>query len=112
MLRVHYLSFLISVPVFLRYLVYWLWAEQLRLIDEQGVSRETFSDVVMHEFTVVTADGRSVPLIPGGAAAPLSFDNRGVFADLTIHYKCVPRASCRVVAWRRGGKLRVCRAVR
>ncbi len=61
-------------------------------IDAQGVTEESFGDVFMQEFMVMTADGREVPLLPGGATLPVTFANRRTFADMTIQYKCVPPA--------------------
>ena len=54
----------------------------VRTIERQGVTEEGFQDVIMETFTTLTTDDRVVELLPGGAERPVTFRDRGEFADL------------------------------
>ncbi|CAN0181713.1 unnamed protein product [Pylaiella littoralis] len=56
--------------------------QDIRNIDQKGVTRAIFSDIVMENFTALSLDDREVELKPGGTNIPVTWDNRLEYADL------------------------------
>jgi hypothetical protein len=58
--------------------------DRFRTVDrDHGVTtEEEFADLFSEVFTASLADGRVVELVPGGRELPVTFANRGRFADL------------------------------
>ncbi|CAM9164819.1 unnamed protein product [Ectocarpus sp. 8 AP-2014] len=56
--------------------------QDIRTIDQKGVTRTLFSDIVMENFTAVSLDNREVELKPGGKNISVTWDNRFEYADL------------------------------
>eukprot|EP00752_Nemacystus_decipiens_P002251 g2132.t2 len=56
--------------------------QDIRTIDQKGVTRAIFSDIVMENFTALSLDDREVELRPGGKNIPVTWDNRLEYADL------------------------------
>ncbi|CAM9310758.1 unnamed protein product [Chrysoparadoxa australica] len=59
----------------------------LRSIDTQGVTAETFQDVVMEVFTAITLDDREVELKPGGESEAVVWSNRHEYATLVEQHR-------------------------
>ena len=56
-------------------------------IEAEGVTADTFGDVITEMFTTVSADGRTVELVEGGADVPVTWDNRAEWADAVLNYR-------------------------
>jgi len=61
--------------------------QRLRNIHTMGVDEDTFEDVIFQSFTTVSADGRTVPLVPNGENIDVTFGNRNEYCDLVVAYK-------------------------
>eukprot|EP00899_Mesostigma_viride_P003091 jgi/Mesvir1/12783/Mv22836-RA.1 len=73
----------------------------LRHIDAEGVTPETFNDVIYDTFSVISVSGQEVELLPGGASLPVTWDNRVLYCDLVEDFHL--HASDRQVAAIREG---------
>lgn len=61
---------------------------QLRDIEQTGIAdAETFSSVFFETFTTISSDDRVVPLLPGGDAMEVTFDNRHEYVSLVLGYR-------------------------
>ncbi len=47
---------------------------RMRHIEREGVDADAFADVVFETFTTLSADGRIVELMPGGADVDVTFE--------------------------------------
>ncbi|KAJ4458637.1 putative hect e3 ubiquitin [Paratrimastix pyriformis] len=59
----------------------------LRRPQDQGLDASSFAEQVVDTFTVVSADGRVVPLKAGGAGQPVTWANRLEYAELLERYR-------------------------
>jgi hypothetical protein len=50
--------------------------ESFRKIEDEGVTRETFSDVIFETFETLSVDDRKVDLVPNGSSVDVTWDNR------------------------------------
>jgi len=61
--------------------------ETLRTIDKQGVTSETFEDVIYEVFAIQSIDGREFDLKPNGKETPVTFENRNEWIDLVENFR-------------------------
>ncbi|EQC37606.1 hypothetical protein SDRG_05200 [Saprolegnia diclina VS20] len=59
----------------------------IRRIDSDGVDANSFEDVIQETFATLSTDNRTVPIVPGGDAIAVTFENRGAFADGVETYR-------------------------
>lgn len=60
----------------------------IRDIDQDGVTEDTFHDVIpLESFECMSLTGARVAVVPGGRAVPLTFTNRQEYVARTIHYR-------------------------
>ena len=59
----------------------------LRSIETEGVTAETFENIIFESFDTLTTDGRRVELEPGGAARPVTWDNRAEYAGAVLRFR-------------------------
>ncbi|XP_064122795.1 probable E3 ubiquitin-protein ligase HERC1 [Macrobrachium nipponense] len=60
----------------------------IRDIDQDGVTEDTFHDVIpLESFECMSMTGARVAVVPGGRAVPLTFTNRQEYVNRTIHYR-------------------------
>ena len=60
----------------------WRSLQKLRHIEREGVTAETFGDVIFETFTTTLSDGTVVELCAGGAARPVTFAQRLRYCEL------------------------------
>jgi len=56
--------------------------DALRKIDQQGVTSENFSEVILEVFAIQSSDGHEIELKPNGKSIPVTFENRFEWCDL------------------------------
>ncbi|XP_070543560.1 probable E3 ubiquitin-protein ligase HERC1 isoform X2 [Ptychodera flava] len=57
-------------------------------IDKSGVTEENFYEVIpLETFECQSADGRFVPVVPGGRSLPLTFHNRKEYVERALYYR-------------------------
>ncbi|XP_069046831.1 probable E3 ubiquitin-protein ligase HERC1 isoform X3 [Lepisosteus oculatus] len=57
-------------------------------IEDSGITEENFHDMIpLDSFVGQSADGKMVPIIPGGNSIPLTFSNRKEYVDRAIEYR-------------------------
>jgi hypothetical protein len=62
--------------------------EAIRHCERDGITDgELFDDAYTLGFTTSGADGREVELLPGGAARPVTYANRGEYCDMALRYR-------------------------
>ncbi|XP_033633807.1 probable E3 ubiquitin-protein ligase HERC1 isoform X2 [Asterias rubens] len=60
----------------------------IRDIDRSGVTEDNFHEVIPLEcFEGQSADGRFVPVVPGGRSIPLTYNNRMEYVDRALAYR-------------------------
>ncbi|XP_042891775.1 probable E3 ubiquitin-protein ligase HERC1 isoform X3 [Penaeus japonicus] len=60
----------------------------IRDIDQDGVTEDTFHDVIpLESFECTSMTGARVAVVPGGRAVPLTFTNRQEYVNRTIYYR-------------------------
>ncbi|XP_069958428.1 probable E3 ubiquitin-protein ligase HERC1 isoform X6 [Cherax quadricarinatus] len=60
----------------------------IRDIDQDGVTEDTFHDVIpLESFECMSMTGVRVAVVPGGRAVPLTFTNRQEYVNRTIYYR-------------------------
>ncbi|XP_077870271.1 putative E3 ubiquitin-protein ligase HERC1 [Saccoglossus kowalevskii] len=71
-------------------------------IDKSGVTDENFHEVIpLYTFECQSADGRFVPVVPGGRSLPLTYNNRKDYVDRALYYR-QHEMDCQVAAVREG----------
>lgn len=61
--------------------------QTLRNIEQEGITPETFCDVIFLNFTTSSADGREVELVPGGATRNVTWESRQEYTNLVEEYR-------------------------
>ncbi|XP_051890412.1 LOW QUALITY PROTEIN: probable E3 ubiquitin-protein ligase HERC1 [Pristis pectinata] len=57
-------------------------------LDDSGITEENFLEMIpLDSFVGQSADGRVVPIIPGGSSIPLTFGNRKEYVERAIEYR-------------------------
>ncbi|XP_069780317.1 probable E3 ubiquitin-protein ligase HERC1 isoform X3 [Narcine bancroftii] len=57
-------------------------------LDDSGITEENFLEMIpLDSFVGQSADGRIVPIIPGGSSIPLTFGNRKEYVERAIKYR-------------------------
>ncbi|XP_048876533.1 probable E3 ubiquitin-protein ligase HERC1 isoform X3 [Brienomyrus brachyistius] len=57
-------------------------------LDNSGITEENFSVMIpLDSFTVHSADGKLVPVVPGGNNIPLTFANRNDYVEHALRYR-------------------------
>ncbi|MGH0120210.1 UNVERIFIED_CONTAM: hypothetical protein FKN15_006371 [Acipenser sinensis] len=57
-------------------------------IEDSGITEENFHEMIpLDSFVGQSADGKMVPIIPGGNSIPLTFSNRQEYVDRAIEYR-------------------------
>ncbi|KAM3626014.1 uncharacterized protein V6R79_021387 [Siganus canaliculatus] len=57
-------------------------------IEDSGITEDTFHEMIpLDSFVGQSADGKMVPIIPGGNSIPLSFSNRKEYVERAIEYR-------------------------
>ncbi|KAL4641964.1 putative E3 ubiquitin-protein ligase HERC1 isoform X1 [Arapaima gigas] len=57
-------------------------------IEDSGITKENFHEMIpLDSFMGQSADGKMVPIIPGGNSIPLTFSNRKEYVDRAIEYR-------------------------
>ncbi|XP_012822330.1 probable E3 ubiquitin-protein ligase HERC1 isoform X6 [Xenopus tropicalis] len=57
-------------------------------IEDSGITEENFHEMIpLDSFVGQSADGKMVPIIPGGNSIPLTFSNRKEYVDRAIDYR-------------------------
>ncbi|XP_066448386.1 probable E3 ubiquitin-protein ligase HERC1 isoform X1 [Eleutherodactylus coqui] len=57
-------------------------------IEDSGITEETFHEMIpLDSFVGQSADGKMVPIIPGGNSIPLTFSNRKEYVERAIDYR-------------------------
>ncbi|XP_062242430.1 probable E3 ubiquitin-protein ligase HERC1 isoform X5 [Platichthys flesus] len=57
-------------------------------IEDSGITEENFHEMIpLDSFVGQSADGKMVPIIPGGTSIPLSFSNRKEYVERAIEYR-------------------------
>ncbi|XP_018619035.1 probable E3 ubiquitin-protein ligase HERC1 isoform X2 [Scleropages formosus] len=57
-------------------------------IEDSGITEENFHEMIpLDSFVGQSADGKMVPIIPGGNSIPLTFANRKEYVDRAIEYR-------------------------
>ncbi|XP_078055944.1 putative E3 ubiquitin-protein ligase HERC1 [Mustelus asterias] len=57
-------------------------------IEDGGITEENFHEMIpLDSFVGQSADGKMVPIIPGGNSIPLTFSNRKEYVDRAIEYR-------------------------
>ncbi|KAJ8417270.1 hypothetical protein AAFF_G00284970 [Aldrovandia affinis] len=57
-------------------------------IEDSGITEENFHEMIpLDSFVGQSADGKMVPIIPGGNSIPLSFSNRKEYVERAIEYR-------------------------
>ncbi|XP_034385564.1 probable E3 ubiquitin-protein ligase HERC1 isoform X2 [Cyclopterus lumpus] len=57
-------------------------------IEDGGITEENFHEMIpLDSFVGQSADGKMVPIIPGGNSIPLSFSNRKEYVERAIEYR-------------------------
>ncbi|XP_036385733.1 probable E3 ubiquitin-protein ligase HERC1 isoform X2 [Megalops cyprinoides] len=71
-------------------------------LDNSGITEENFPVMIpLDSFTAHSADGRLVPVVPGGYNIPLTFANRNEYVERALHYR-LHEMDRQVVAVREG----------
>ncbi|KAJ8402341.1 hypothetical protein AAFF_G00368300 [Aldrovandia affinis] len=71
-------------------------------LDNSGITEENFPVMIpLDSFTAHSADGRLVPVVPGGHNIPLTFGNRNEYVERTLDYR-LHEMDRQVVAVREG----------
>ncbi|XP_071845609.1 probable E3 ubiquitin-protein ligase HERC1 isoform X3 [Apostichopus japonicus] len=74
----------------------------IRDIHKSGVTEETFSEFVPLEwFEGQSADGRFVPIVPGGRSIPLTYNNRKEYVERALSFR-LNEMNQQIVAIREG----------
>eukprot|EP01114_Cavostelium_apophysatum_P020160 TRINITY_DN6682_c0_g1_i2.p1 TRINITY_DN6682_c0_g1~~TRINITY_DN6682_c0_g1_i2.p1 ORF type:complete len:907 (-),score=211.33 TRINITY_DN6682_c0_g1_i2:64-2784(-) len=63
------------------------YLDSIRNIAKEGVSQENFNDYIFETFATQSASGKVVELKPGGAAVPVTWENRAEFVTLVEQYR-------------------------
>ncbi|XP_029961368.1 LOW QUALITY PROTEIN: probable E3 ubiquitin-protein ligase HERC1 [Salarias fasciatus] len=68
-----------------------LYVQTLRSIlhiEDSGITEDTFHEMIpLDSFVGQSADGKMVPIIPGGGSIPLTFSNRKEYVERAIEYR-------------------------
>ncbi|KAA8579334.1 hypothetical protein FQN60_010674, partial [Etheostoma spectabile] len=57
-------------------------------IEDSGITEENFHEMIpLDSFVGQSADGKMVPIIPGGNSIPLTFSNRKEYVERAIEYR-------------------------
>ncbi|XP_005987770.1 probable E3 ubiquitin-protein ligase HERC1 isoform X3 [Latimeria chalumnae] len=57
-------------------------------IEDSGITEENFHEMIpLDSFVGQSADGKMVPIIPGGSSIPLTFSNRKEYVERAIEYR-------------------------
>uniref|UniRef100_A0A8D3C2G8 HECT-type E3 ubiquitin transferase n=1 Tax=Scophthalmus maximus TaxID=52904 RepID=A0A8D3C2G8_SCOMX len=57
-------------------------------IEDSGITEDTFHEMIpLDSFVGQSADGKMVPIIPGGNSIPLTFSNRKEYVERAIEYR-------------------------
>nr|XP_033775643.1 probable E3 ubiquitin-protein ligase HERC1 isoform X2 [Geotrypetes seraphini] len=57
-------------------------------IEDSGITEENFHEMIpIDSFVGQSADGKMVPIIPGGSSIPLTFSNRKEYVERAIEYR-------------------------
>ncbi|KAM6980533.1 putative E3 ubiquitin-protein ligase HERC1 [Aplochiton taeniatus] len=57
-------------------------------IEDSGITEDNFHEMIpLESFVGQSADGKMVPIIPGGNSVPLTFSNRKEYVDRAIEYR-------------------------
>ncbi|XP_055489136.1 LOW QUALITY PROTEIN: probable E3 ubiquitin-protein ligase HERC1 [Leucoraja erinacea] len=57
-------------------------------LDDSGITEDNFLEMIpLDSFVAQSADGRVVPIIPGGSSIPLTFGNRKEYVERAIEYR-------------------------
>ncbi|XP_069758992.1 probable E3 ubiquitin-protein ligase HERC1 isoform X8 [Narcine bancroftii] len=57
-------------------------------IEDSGITEENFHEMIpLDSFVGQSADGKMVPIIPGGNSIPLTFSNRKEYVDRAVEYR-------------------------
>ncbi|XP_066885802.1 probable E3 ubiquitin-protein ligase HERC1 isoform X20 [Kogia breviceps] len=57
-------------------------------IEDSGITEESFHEMIpLDSFVGQSADGKMVPIIPGGNSIPLTFSNRKEYVERAIEYR-------------------------
>ncbi|KAG2470375.1 HERC1 ligase, partial [Polypterus senegalus] len=57
-------------------------------IEDSGITEDSFHEMIpLDSFVGQSADGKMVPIIPGGNSIPLTFSNRKEYVDRAIEYR-------------------------
>ncbi|XP_042200055.1 probable E3 ubiquitin-protein ligase HERC1 [Callorhinchus milii] len=57
-------------------------------IEDSGISEENFHEMIpLDSFVGQSADGKMVPIIPGGNSIPLTFSNRKEYVERAVEYR-------------------------
>ena len=59
----------------------------VRHTDKEGITRESFNDLIFESFTTRSIDGRVVELKPGGSNIDVTWDNRHEFVALVEQFR-------------------------
>lgn len=61
--------------------------DTLNNIEAEGVTKDTFSEVIDFTFTTTSSDGREIELVEGGKNLPVTWDNRKQYTQLVEKYR-------------------------
>ncbi|XP_014872809.1 probable E3 ubiquitin-protein ligase HERC1 isoform X1 [Poecilia latipinna] len=57
-------------------------------IEDSGITEDSFHEMIpLDSFVGQSADGKMVPIIPGGGSIPLSFSNRKEYVERAVEYR-------------------------
>lgn len=69
-------------------LLYVQTLKSILYIEDSGITEENFNDMItLDSFVGQSADGKMVPIIPGGNSIPLTFSNRKEYVERAIEYR-------------------------
>ncbi|XP_033842077.1 probable E3 ubiquitin-protein ligase HERC1 isoform X2 [Periophthalmus magnuspinnatus] len=69
-------------------LLYVQTLKSILYIEDSGITEDNFNDMItLDSFVGQSADGKMVPIIPGGNSIPLTFSNRKEYVDRAIEYR-------------------------
>ncbi|MXQ86267.1 hypothetical protein E5288_WYG006562 [Bos mutus] len=72
-------------------------------IEDSGITEESFHEMIpLDSFVGQSADGKMVPIIPGGNSIPLTFSNRKEYVERAIEYRLHEMDRQQVAAVREG----------
>ncbi|KAK7912664.1 hypothetical protein WMY93_012875 [Mugilogobius chulae] len=69
-------------------LLYVQTLKSILYIEDSGITEDNFNDMItLDSFVGQSADGKMVPIIPGGNSIPLTFSNRKEYVERAIEYR-------------------------